>query len=98
MTHNFEVLPQIIEMRSGTKMMLQKNPKLFYYPNVDMGSNEFKEISVLYYYPHSDTSVVTLFIDEIFAAKSDHYVGKTKLEVTRMLLHPLFSIDLYSSM
>ena len=94
---DFEMLPQIIETRSGKKMMLQKNPKLFYYPNVDIGSDEFKEISVLYYYPHNDTSTVKLFIDEIFAAKSDRFAGKSKLEVTRMHLHPLFSLELYNS-
>ena len=94
----FETLPQVIELRSGKKMTLQKNPKLLYYPKVDIGSEDFKEISVLFYYPHRDTAHVQLFIDEIFNAKSERFKGKTKVEVTRMLLHPFFSLDLYSSM
>ena len=93
-----ETLPQVIEMRSGKRMLLQMHPKLIYYPNVDVGSKEFKEIQVLFYYPHRSLSHVQLFMDPIFTAQSDKFPDKTKLEVTRMLLHPLFSLDLYSSL
>ena len=93
-----ETLPQVIELRSGKRMLLQMHPKLIYYPNVDVGSKEFKEIQVLFYYPHRSLSHVQLFMDPIFTAQSDKFPDKTKLEVTRMLLHPLFSLDLYSSL
>ena len=94
----FETLPQVIELRSGKRMLLQLNPKTFYYPTSDVGSKEFMEIQVLFYYPHRSLSHVQLFMDQIFTTQSDKFPAKTKVEVTRMLLHPFFSLDLYSSL
>ena len=93
-----EALPDSIELRSGKKMLLQKKPKLFHYPTVDISSEEFKEIQVLFYYPHKEITTVKLFMDQIFTSSSERFPGKTKVEVTRQLLHPLFSLDLYSTM
>ena len=96
---NIEVLPQVIELGSGKKLLLQKKPKLVYHPFVDVDSEKFRELSVMFYYPHNDRAHLELFgIEQIFYAKSDNVPGKSKIEVTRNLLHPFFSLDLYHVM